>query len=374
MRIGIDARLLAEPLTGIGRYTQQMSLALARLQPDACFHLYSPRPFWQDGLLPDNIHCRSGRFHSRPARMLWSQTCLPHWAKKDRVDIFWGPTHRLPRYLPARIAKVVTIHDLVWKHAGDTMRPLSRWLESRLMPEAVAMADRIVADSSNTATEIRQQWPQLAEKVHTVYPAHTALPTLRTAADALPAMGIDKPYVLFVGTLEPRKNLSRLLAAFARLENSLREQYLLVIAGGKGWGNIDLPAQARALGIQKNVRMLGYVNDARLATLYTNARFLAMPSLYEGFGLPVLEALACKTPVLIANTASLPEVAGAAGLPVDPLDVDSIRDGMQALLTDDALRQRLIDHAPANLARFGWEKAAQALWAVFEELHQSRCQ
>ena len=148
MRIGIDGRLLAEPTTGIGRYTVELSAELVKMPGE--FFLYSPRPIINGQWKNDNITIRTANLHSRAQRMFWSQTSLPYWAVKDHVDIFWGPTHRLPRFLPAGTARVVTIHDLVWKYAGKTMRPLSHWVEKRLMPQAIHQADRIVAVSVST--------------------------------------------------------------------------------------------------------------------------------------------------------------------------------------------------------------------------------
>jgi len=140
----------------------------------------------------------------------------------------------------------------------------------------------------------------------------------------LASLGIVKPYVLFVGTLEPRKNLRRLLGAWAGLPAALRQSHQLVIAGGKGWGGVDVPQLVQALGLGDTALVLGYVSDAQLAGLYAHARFLAMPSLYEGFGLPLVESMAHGVPVLTANCSAMPEVAGDAGVLVNPLSEPDI--------------------------------------------------
>ncbi len=368
MKIGVDARLLSQRVTGIGRYTNDLSLALLR-QADKRgdkYLLYTPSPpvGSTSNLIRKNV--RAWGVRGRLARMLWSQSLLPLAATRDGIDLFWGATHRLPRYLPDRIARVVTIHDLVWRRAGDTMRPLSRWMESRLMPEAIRLADRIMVDSRSTFNDLSSEFPQAAEKIRIVHLGITSLVAPSARSD-LSEMGIFKPYFLFVGTLEPRKNLRRLLSAYASLPEFVRDAYSLVIAGGKGWGCIDLNAVIRSLGLEGSVILVGYVSDSQLTSLYSNARFLAMPSIYEGFGLPLLEAMSLGIPVLTSNCSSLPEVVGNAGLLVDPLDDLALAKGLLNLLMDDVLHANLASKTLPNAKRFSWDKCAAETIAVFDE-------
>ena len=369
MRIGIDARLLSEPVTGIGRYTIELTKELVK--KDGHFFLYSARPFPIEQWQKDNVTVRSANFHRRSSKMLWSQTYLPYWASKDHLDVFWGATHRLPRYLPSSIARVVTIHDLVWKHAGETMRPFSRWVEKRLMPEAVQLADRIVVDSKSTLKDLEDEYPEAKQRIKVVYPGAPILP-LAQEPEYLVSMGIIRPYFLFVGTLEPRKNLRRLLKAYSLLDDSIRHQYQMVIAGGKGWGSLDIHHLISDAGLEKQVVLTGYVDDVGLATLYTNALFLAMPSLYEGFGLPILEAMTQGVPALTSNNSSMPEVAGDAAMLIDPCDEMSIVAGLSSLLGNKAYRNELAGRAIANAKRFNWQNAAKDLWTIFEEARQVR--
>lgn len=364
MRVGIDARLLSVPVMGIGRYTAEMVRALKR-QPADLF-LYAPIAPLEAGWADIHTQLRSATCRNRICRMLWSQSLLPYWAAQDNVDVFWGTTHRIPRFLPARVARVVTIHDLVWKHAGQTMRPFSRMLEQRLMPQAVQLADLVVADSASTAADIEAEFPGARGRVRVV---HLAAPTMPVPqpVEVLRVLGVNRPYVLFVGTREPRKNLSRLLQAFADLPAGLRGRFQLVIAGGRGWGDVDVEEASRKLGLADNVCVTGFVSDAQLATLYANARFLTMPSIYEGFGLPLLEALSHGVPVLTSNCSSLPEVAGDAAVLVDPLDVSSLTDGLTRMLADDDLRSTLAQRARPQAAKYSWAKAAGEVMAVFQE-------
>ena len=314
---------------------------------------------------------RSSSFESRPEKILWSQTQLPYWAGKDRLDVFWGPTHRLPRLLSNKIARVVTIHDLVWKHAGKTMRPLNRWAEKCLMPDAIRLADRIMADSHSTADAIASEFPWATDRIRVVHLGAAAMPE-PLGFDTLKPMGIDRSYFLFVGTLEPRKNLLRLLEAYASLDEVIRKQTLLVIAGGKGWGGEDMTSLIHSLDLKDSVRLTGYVSEQQLSTLYAHARFLAMPSLYEGFGLPLVEAMSFGVPVLTSSCSSLPEVAGDAGILVDPHNTNSIASGLLQMLTNDALRNELAVRAKVNAARFSWEKAAKETMEIFYEAVEAR--
>ncbi|MEZ0121962.1 MAG: glycosyltransferase family 4 protein [Candidatus Reddybacter sp.] len=371
MKVGVDARLLSRPLTGIGRYTLEMCQALSKLE-GVSLYLYSPAPF------PDEIvsvlegtNIRTQHIKGTLLRQLWGSFMLPSLAKRDQVDIFWGPSHRLPGLLPKVMARVVTIHDLVWKYAGETMRPLSRLRESIQMPHAIKSADAIVADSSATADAIKAEFNILDNKLNTVLlGASQALIT----APLLPLEKFDitRPYFLFVGTLEPRKNLCRLLTAYYRLPGPLKDKAMLVIAGGKGWGGIDIDALIADLNLSGHVRSLGYVDEATLSSLYTNALFLAMPSLYEGFGLPILEAMVHGTPVLTANNSSMPEVAGDAGLLVDALDTNSIAKGLEQLISDKALLKSLADKTANNVQRFNWGESATQLLVVFKEAIAAR--
>jgi glycosyltransferase involved in cell wall biosynthesis len=366
MHVGVDARLLSGPLTGIGRYTLELSKALIRCTP-VQLSLYTPSRVddqTQQHLRPALL--KSGSFKSRLFKMAWSQTTLPYWANKDRIDLFWGATHRLPRFLPQSIARVVTIHDLVWKYAPQTMRPLSLIIEKRLMPEAMKLADLVMVDSQGTADGIADTFPQYASKVRLVHLGATAQIS-PPGFTSLSQHGIHRPYFLFVGTLEPRKNLERLIEAYALLPKSQRDKLSLVIAGGKGWGNVDLLTLLKKNKLQESVKLLGYVDEQQLAALYANARFLAMPSIYEGFGLPLVEAMQYGTPVLTSNTGCLAEIAGDAGILVDPLSIESISHGIGQLILDNRLLETLKVNAMSRSRQFTWQRCAEETLSVFKE-------
>lgn len=371
MKIGVDARLLSRSITGIGRYTLEMCRALSRIE-GVSLYLYSPSPInseFTKSLTPSII--RTGHFNNRISRQLWSEIYLPLWAKQDDVDVFWGPAHRLPRWLPSRTARIATIHDLVWKYARDTMRPLSRILECYQVPSAIKRADHIVTDSQSTANSILEEFHVPTNKL-TVIPLGSNHLNPTTDGQLLKNMNIIQPYCLFVGTLEPRKNLVNLLIAYSKLPEDVKKRAMLLIAGGTGWGGINLESTITNLNLAHYTRLLGYVDEPTLAALYAHAKFLVMPSLYEGFGLPLVEAMAYGIPVLTSNNSSMKEVAGNAGILVDPLNIESIKDGLKRLIIDDKLRSDLSLKATSNLSRFNWNLSANQLFSVFKKAMNQR--
>ncbi|RCS23327.1 glycosyltransferase family 1 protein [Phyllobacterium salinisoli] len=369
MKIGIDARNLVPELTGIGRYLFEMCRHLAS-KNNALFLYLPEKP--ASALSPwPGTTVRIGSYPGGVRRMVWGQTALPRLARLDKLDVFWGPAHRLPRFLDRHIPRVVTIHDLVWVHAAETMRWQTWAAERLLMKPALGSADRIVAVSTATADALKVLFPACADKTRVI---HSGLSAIGQGAskDVPEKHHIDRAYALFVGTLEPRKNLPNLLEAYARLPERTRKDLLLVIAGGQGWHLGDLRQHIAQLGIEPFVRLTGYVSDDELAGLYANARFLAMPSFYEGFGFPIIEANAAGIPVLTSNSSSMPEVAGDAALLIDPSDVQSMAAGLARLAEDDVLYKGLAAKARANAARFSWEKSANELMAVFHEAIEDR--
>lgn len=303
------------------------------------------------------VETRSDGWPDGPGRIASLFLTQPAWARRDLPTLYWGPAHRLPARLPATTASVVTIHDLCWREAPHTMRPGTRWLDRIMMPIAVRRADRVIAVSGASRITLAEAFPSSAGKVRVVHEASDALPAPAPRAQW-------SRYVLAVGTIEPRKNLERLCQAVARVPG-----VRLVLAGAMGWGMPSPDRIARQAGLADRCTWLGAVDDATLSTLYAHAECLAMPSLYEGFGLPLLEALSHGTPVLYGNNSSMPEVAGDAGIGVDANGVDSIADGLRRLL---AQRGTFATRAKAQAAKFSWDRAARETLAVFEEAIAAR--
>ena len=233
------------------------------------------------------------------------------------------------------------------------------------------MAARVIAISRATADDLQVAYAIDRRKIDVIYEATVPATDVDAGASQL-GMHLPGSYALFVGTIQPRKNLVRLAQAYAQLVKSHSVPWDLVIAGGRGWLSGEVVAAIEALGLPDRIHLLGYVPESQLPPLLNGAQLFCFVSLYEGFGLPILEAQAAGVPVMTANNSSLPEVAGDAAILVDPTDVDAIAEAMLRLSSDEALRQQLIVAGRANVARFSWQKAARETLAVLLKAAQQR--
>jgi glycosyltransferase involved in cell wall biosynthesis len=375
MVIGIDAsRALRARRTGTERYSLELIRSLLAL-PAAGAHqwrLYvdAPPP---PALLPtgDNIE-----LCVLPSQRLWTHHALAGEVMRRRPTVLFVPAHVVPFvWPPARLpASVVTIHDLGYHHIPQAHPWRQRlYLEWSTRWSARA-ATAVIVISAATAGDLHRFYATPLGKVHVVHEAAPAPSAV--SAEAVAAVraryGLTRPYALFVGTLQPRKNLARLGAAYAALVQAGQADFDLVLAGGAGWLSGDLLAALDALSLGPRLHRLGFVPDAELPALYAGARLFCFPSLYEGFGLPVLEAQSYGAPVMTANRSALPEIAGDAALYVDPTDVDAIAAAMLRLSQDAALRQQLIAAGHENVKRFSWSKAAAETLAVLETAAQTK--
>jgi glycosyltransferase involved in cell wall biosynthesis len=312
-----------------------------------------------------------------PVPRLWTHLGLSWEMMTHPPDVLFVPAHVLPAWRPRR--SVVTVHDLGYRHCPEAHPRRQRlYLEWSTRWNA-HVAARILADSQATRDDLMAAYDVPAERIVVVYPGRDESlqrvydPGLLAAVQA--RYGLRSPYILYVGTLQPRKNLVRLIQAFARLlaqGDGVPEGLTLVLAGSPGWLSAPILAEPRRLGIEARVRFPGYVADADLPAILSGALAFAFPSLYEGFGFPVLEAQTCGVPVLTSSVTSLPEVAGDAAWLVDPSDVDAIADGLRRLIADADLRARLVALGYANSERFSWPRAARETMAVLEQVGGER--
>lgn len=241
------------------------------------------------------------------------------------------------------------------------------WLGERLfMGPSIRKSDAIVAVSEATLKDIAFYYPDVASRIHVVYPGVTHLGVDGDVKDRVANWGMDRPYALFVGTLEPRKNLNRLLEAYSLLEKKNRDNLFLILAGGRGWGIGEISHLLKKYNLENTVKKLGYISDEDLFLLYKNAKFLVMPSIYEGFGLPIIEAQSQGTPVVTSNVSSMPEVAGDGAMLVDPMDVNEIAFAMHKLANDEEFRLSLGQKAQRNSMQFSWSAAAAQLESIFQ--------
>jgi glycosyltransferase involved in cell wall biosynthesis len=356
MHIAVDAsRTTAARVTGTERYALETLRALIRLKTDHDLTLY-----FRDAPPPD-LFPAAPRLTQRviPLRRLWTHTRLAAAIAADRPDVLWVPAHTLPLAFPGRAA--VTVHDLGYKVFPEAHPPRQRRYLDWSTAHSARRAAVIFADSHATARDLTRFYNTPQAKIRVVYPGVDA-PPVGSVTEVRARYGLPERYFLFLGTLQPRKNIARIVQAYAlwRSRNP-REQAGLVLAGAQGW----LYDPSWTAGVE-GVTLTGFIADADRGALYAGALALVFPSLYEGFGFPAVEAMACGIPVIASDTSSLPELVGDAGLLVDPLDVDAIAARMSQLSDDAALRRHLAALAPAQAARFTWDATARAVLAGLE--------
>jgi glycosyltransferase involved in cell wall biosynthesis len=303
-----------------------------------------------------------------PWRRMWTHRVLGPALRRAQLDVCFVPSHVIPFVWPRsrNPPMVVTVHDLGyrrWPRAHPLFQRLYLQVSTRWNLFA---AKQVIAVSRATAQDIATLYGAPGVPLHVIHEAAHAQP--RPDPEAIDAaraeFALPPDYAIFTGTLHPRKNIARMIAAYARLHAQGDAGWTLVLAGSEGWQSQAFRAQVGRLGLDHQVRFLGHVPEAQRPALVAGARFFVFPSLFEGFGLPILEAQSLGVPVMTSNYSSLPEVAGDAALYVDPTDIDAIADAMLRLSRDDALRQRLIAAGHENVKRFSWEKAADETYTV----------
>lgn len=371
MRIGLDYTAAVRQGAGIGRYTRGIVGALAKLDHDNDYTLVVPR---DGGAVPDTLarmRVTCLPLNEWPLTIAWHRLRLPLYVDlfTGPLDLFHSPDFVLPPLRRGRT--IVTVHDLSFlRYPQCAARGLVSYLTS-VVPRSLQRADLILADSAWTRQDIVDLLHIPASKIHVVPagvgPEYQPITDPAQRSAVRERYGLPQRFVLHVGTLEPRKNLGRLLEALHGLR-AADPDLKLVLVGGKGWLYEEIFAAIERLRLADSVVFPGYVAEADLPVVYNLAKVLAYPTLYEGFGLPPLEAMACGTPVVCSNASSVPEVAGDAALLIDPLDTSALAATLQRVLSDEALRADLRWRGLAQARLFSWEAAAQRLLAAYTSL------
>lgn len=376
MRIALDAQLIAtQPgyrSAGVSTYSLQLLRALGTLRREgATAHGFTA--YVNDAALRiDGVElARTALPLDRPLpRILWEQTLLP-WEARGAA-LLHGLVNVLP--LAARVPGVVTVHDLAFLRAPESMPRVRRAYLARLCRASVAKAQRVIAVSAQTADDLHAFFGTPAGKIVVVpngVDAAFAPGDVARAAEFRSSRSLPDRFLLFVGTLEPRKNLDGLVRAYARWCANAPDgvaDVKLVIAGGKGWFYESIFAWVRSLGLEADVLFPGFVPAAELPDWYRAALAFVYPSHLEGFGLPVLEAMACGCPAVISTAPSLLEVAGDAALAVPPADEDALEHALHLVIEQESLRAELARRGLARAARFSWRRTALETLAVYEDL------
>jgi len=369
IEIGIDAsRLAITARTGTEQYTWELLHALGQLDRYNRYLLYCNQIPAALPPLPTNFILQP-----MPLRWAWTHGRLSLQMLRCAPDVLFVPAHTLPLVLAPR--SVITIHDLGFLHHPKTHTRGQRLYYRLFTRFSARRATHIIAISEATKRDLQRYYGTSDHKISVIY--HGVHPRFKPITDqavlrgVMQRYGILPPYLLFVSTIQPRKNIVRLIEAFARARAVINDRVMLILAGKRGWLTGQIEGRAAELGIADVVRFTGYVTDTDLPALLSGALAYVVPSLYEGFGMSVLEAQACGTPVLASNVSSLPEVVDDAGMLVDPYNVDAIADGIVRLVQDETLRADLRERGLQHAAGWTWERSARQTLAVLERVDRS---
>jgi len=374
-RVAIDYTPAYEQGGGIGRYVRELVTALARLDHDTEYRLFVSGA--KKGALPaapgKNFSWRPTPFSPKWFARVWHRARVPLSVEAftGRVDLFHATDFVLPPTLPGT-RTLLTVHDLSFVRVPETASPSLKAYLDQVVPRSVMRADHVLADSQATKDDLIALYGVSESKITVLLSGVDSRFERVDDANVLQALRVkyrlgDRPYIFSVGTVQPRKNYPRLIRALAALRAEGRD-IGLVIAGGRGWLDDPIYSAIRGNGLAQYVQLIGFADDEDLPALYSGAAAFAFPSLYEGFGLPILESMACGTPVVTSNVSSLPEVAGNDALMVDPTDVEALTDALRRLLDDETLRERLISGGLARVREFTWDRAAQDLKNIYSFL------
>ena len=370
MRIGIDGLLFAERKTGVGHYTFELARALARVSPSSPIELISHLPFTAEFLqslrssATDNLNAVSVRRRRR-----WWAIGLPFYLRRAGLDVFHGTNYEVPLWNRGR--NVLTVHDLsVFLHRDKHEAHIGRRARRRL-PIMIRAAARIITPTEAVKSEVAARFnidpgiiavtPEAPREIFRPMSFSETTETRRR-------LKVEDDFILSVGTIEPRKNLLTLVRAFAELLRNTEHRPQLIIAGPKGWLTAEFDRAIAEADFGDRLRLIGYVGDDDLRSLYSSCKAFVYPSLYEGFGLPPLEAMACGAPVIASRIAAHVETFGAHAHLVEPTDEGALAKVIATLLENQNERERLSRSGLERAAQFSWEKTAKLTMKVYEGL------
>jgi glycosyltransferase involved in cell wall biosynthesis len=374
VKIGIDARPLSKQRTGVGNYVEGLLTRLSDLAPEQSYVLYSNRDI--ESTLPDkSFSAQIDRRFSRLPGGLWLRTRAASLARPDNLDVFWSTYPLLPSHLPKRVLKIVTVYDLVWLKYPETTSTYNLLVQKLWSRRSIAQADRIIVISKSTQEDLVEALGVPTERTRLIYPGvgEEFFPGDKAeAANYISAKyGIPPRYMATVCSVEPRKNLRVLVEAVRLLKLRGQLQCPLLVAGASGWKNSELFAQIKRAGItESEIRFLGYLPASDLRNFYAGAQLFLFPTLYEGFGLPPVEAMACGTAVIASDARCMPEVLGDSAILRPPDRADEFADSIFGTLSNSDLLAKLEKAGIERASRYRWNDSAAQLASVFAEANQ----
>lgn len=359
MRIGVDAKVLSLNVTGIGEYLIEMLKRISDIDSTVQFVLYLNKPIHSDVKLP--INC-SIKFYKAKVATVFIRYKIYKLLREDKIDIFWGPDHIIPRKIRG-IKSVITIHDLGAIKLKNTAPKKTYYLMKLFLKKCAKTADAIIAVSNFTKHEIINTFHVNPNKIFVTYNGELIKPTFVNKCDNFKNL-VDKKFILFVGTIQPRKNIFNLVKAFKQING---DDVKLVLAGKIGWNNDSVLTE---INNSKNIVLTGYISYEEKSWLYSNCSFVIYPSLYEGFGLPILEGLSYKKIVLCGNNSSMPEVVGPSGIYINDVNnVIEIKSKIEYVLNlSDVKKNEIINKCLKWSSKFSRDTCAKDTYNIFLKL------
>jgi glycosyltransferase involved in cell wall biosynthesis len=377
MRVGIDVTAAIIQGGGIGRYTRELIAALTAVDSHNEYHFFAAAPSSASPVpnpIPqaENVRLHTAPLDERWLYRLWYRLRLPlpvQWVTGP-LDLFHSPDFVLPP-VNGRIPTLLTVHDLSFVHYPETFPARLVAYLNQIVPWSIGRATHILADSQATKDDLSFIWHVPEGKVTVLYSGVHERFRPMTEEKRLTAVRQQynlgtSPYILTVGTVQPRKNYQMLIRAFQPIAQT--HPHNLIITGGKGWLYEEMLAEVGRQGLDGRVHFIGFVADADLPALYSEAALFVFPSLYEGFGLPLLEAMGCGVPVISSNASSLPEVAGDAAVLLSPHDEAAWTESINHLLQNPAERARLVAAGFRQSRHFSWQQSAHQLHQIYKKL------
>ncbi len=369
MKIAIIGDALDYQYAGIYYYTKELIKALAAIDKKNEYWIVRSK---SEGAISQNVKeliIPTPAFLGAAAYRLFVQ--VPNALTQKGVDIVVEPRHFGPFNLPDNIKRVTVIHDLSPIHFPQWHQFLSRKLQQLFLPSILKRADQVITNSNFTKRDVIKHFPFTKEKITSIHLGKEALFKPSPDPPILKKYGIQQPYLLHTGTIEPRKNLGLLLKAFEIIKSQSFSPLQLVLVGKKGWKSDSFFQKIQNSPYKKDIKVVGYINRYHLPALYSSAELFIYPSHFEGFGLPVLEAMACGVPVIVSNVSSLPEIIGKAGLRFSPNNIQELVIQTKEVLENKEIRAHFSKYSLEQARKFSWEKTAEATLEVFEKLMTS---
>lgn len=371
MKIAIDATIIRKENTGTGFYIINLINGLAKIKDGNDYYIFMNNELSKEffNFENNNFHIINKNFKNRIFRVIWQFFLFPFELKKLKVRVLHSPNYITPLF-KLGFKVIVTIHDLTFYLFPEKFTVTKRLLFKYMLPLFIKISDKIIAVSNNTKKDILKFFKISERKVIVTFESYPEYYTYNNDSNdqnILTKYGIGSKYLLFVGMIEPRKNILSILKSFKEIDSDLELD--LVIAGKKGWYYKEIELYLEKLlriGIKNKIIFTGYVSEPELKYLYQNAFIFIYPSIYEGFGIPPLQAMACKVPVITSNLSSLPEVVGDAAIMVNPYDINKISEAIRTLYNDLDKRSELVNKGVIQAKKFSLENFAKNTIDVYK--------